>query len=49
MMTKVMAEIRYDEYGRKAKRAEMAANKCGGLDVGNQEQRKWSDGKSEKE
>ena len=33
-MEKVLAEIRYDEDGRKVKRAEMAAEKCGRGDVG---------------
>ena len=46
MMKKLVAEIRYDEYGIKVKRAEMATDKCGGRDMGKQEQRKWSDGRS---
>ena len=48
MTEKVVEEIRYDEDGRKVKRAEMAAEKCGRGDVGQQEQRKWSEGKSER-
>ena len=47
-MKKVVAEIRYYEYGRKVKRAETAADKCGGGDVGQQEQRKLSAGKSDR-
>ena len=47
MKEKVVAEIWYDEYGRKGNRAETAADKCGFGYLGQQEQRKWSDGKSE--
>ena len=35
-MEKVLAEIRYDEDGRKVKRSEMAAENCGRGDVGQQ-------------
>ena len=48
MMTKVVAEINYDEDGRKGKLAETAEYKCGGGDVGKQEHQKWSDVKSER-
>ena len=45
-MKKVVAEIRYAEDGGKVKRAEMAENKCGERNLGQQEQRKWGDSKS---
>ena len=48
MMTTVVAEIRYDEDGGKVNWAEMTAYKCGAGDVGQQKQRKWSDGKSDR-
>ena len=41
----MVVEIRYRGDGRKGKRAETAADKCGGIDVGQQEQRKCSEGK----
>ena len=45
IMKKVVAEIRYDEDGRKVKRVETATDKCSGRDMEKKEQRKWSDGK----
>ena len=47
MTAKEVTEILYDEYGRKINQAETAADNYGGRDVGQQEQRKWSDSKSE--
>ena len=47
-MTKVVEEIRYDEDGRKVKRAETVADKCGSGYVGQQQQRKWSDRNSKR-
>ena len=44
-MKKMVAELRYDEDGRKGKLAEMTADKCGGRDVGQHEQQKWSGSK----
>ena len=51
MMKKVVTEMRCDAYGRKGKCLEMAADKCGGGYVEQQEQheqRKWNGNKSER-
>ena len=40
--------MRYDEDGRKVKWADTAKYKYGGGDVGQQEHRKWSEGKPER-
>ena len=48
MKKKLVTYIRYGNDGRKGKRVETATERCGSGDVGQQEHRKWSDGKPER-